>query len=184
MKNIYFIGALFLSTAVFTACGGDKNEDNSQEKPTAEAIKMSITSMEDSLKMMQKSGKKVENLYRIELINRLLSFYHNYPENEYAAECLDKTQMIYSAIEATSYSIAYSDTLLEKYPNYKNRELILESQGANYDVFLIPRDSLMVRKYYTMLLKEFPNMDKDKREGILKRLRSNNLSFDEYITTL
>lgn len=184
MKQIYFLGVLLMTTAVLFSCGGDKKDDKAQEKPTLESLTKAITSMEDSLKMMQKSGKKVDNLYRIELINRLLSVYYNYPENEMAAECLDKTQMIYSAIEATAYSIAYSDTILEKYPKYKNRDMVLESQGANYDIFLVPRDSLMVRKYYTMLLNENPKMEKEKREGIIKRLNSNHLSFDEFITTL
>lgn len=178
--SIILIGFVLLIAA---ACG-DSSKDKKAEKPTLEELKKAITHMHDSILDLQKSNKKVESLHRIELINRLLAVYRNYPENDFSAECLDKVHMLYAAMEAPEYSAAYADTILEKFPKYKNRALILESQGANYDVFITPRDSSKVRKYYSMLLKEFPNLDKEKKDGIIKRLKSNNLTFDEYVQTL
>lgn len=182
MKIKFLFGITLFALLVLNACGSD-NSNGGATKPSKETLKKSISSLEDSLSKMQKKGEKIENLYRIELINRLLAFYRNYPKDDFSAQCLDKTQMIYSNLEAPEYAIAYCDTLIELYPKYENRALILESQGANYDVFVTPRDSAMVRKYYTMLLNEYPEIEKDKREGILKRLKNNHLSFDEYVAT-
>ncbi len=185
MKISFYISIFVFAASVMFSCKNEEKKDEvAKEIVSKEDLKASIDSMKDSLMMMSKEKKKIDNLYRIELINRLLSFYHSYPEDEYSAECLNETQMIYSMLEAYEYSAAYSDTLLEKYPKYKGRALVLENQGANYDIFISPRDSSKVRKYYSMLLKEYPSLDKDKREGILKRLKKNDLTFDEYISSL
>jgi hypothetical protein len=70
---------------------------------------------------------------------------------------------------------------LEKFPKYVNRALVLESQGSAYDIFIQPRDTSKVRKYYTMLLEENPKMEKDKAEGIRDRLRHLDMNFDQFI---
>ncbi len=183
MKKIYFFGVIFIFGAIaLNSCKSDaNNSDNKSAKPSLETLKESVKEMKDSLKTLQAKGQKIESLHRIELINRLLSVYHNYPKSEPAADCLFETHMIYSAMEAHDYSVAYGDTLLNEYPKYKNRALVLESQGANYDIFIAPRDSSKVRFYYSALLNENPKMDKEKREGILERLNYNNLNYDEFI---
>lgn len=89
--------------------------------------------------------------------------------------------MVYSGIGKFDLASNWADTLLANYPKYPNRALVLESQGSTFDAIVEPRDSAKVRKYYTQLLNEFPNLDKEKREGIEKRLRYNKLTFDEYI---
>jgi hypothetical protein len=146
-----------------------------------EELRSSIKQMEDSLKVLQSSDMPVENLHRMELANRLIAFYESYPEDSYAPKCLDKIHMVYSGMGVHELSIAYADTLLLKYPVYENRAMVLESQGSNYDIFTSPRDSAKVRYYYTMLLKENPKMDKEKRQGIIDRLAQNQLTFDEYL---
>jgi hypothetical protein len=67
------------------------------------------------------------------------------------------------------------------YPNYKNRALVLESQGSSFDVFPEIRDTAKVRYYYTLLLKENPKMNREKTKGIKERLQHLNLTFDQYI---
>ncbi len=181
MKISYLVMFLLVFTgAAMQSCGGSK-DDKTSTPLTKEELKSTISEMEDSLKSMQKNGKKIESIHRIELVNRLLAFYKQYPKDDFSAQCLDKTQMIYSTLDAPEYAVAYCDTLLNNYPKYKNRALVLESQGSNYDVFVTPRDSAKVRKYYTLLLEEFPNMDAEKKEGIRKRLMHNDLTFDEYL---
>ncbi len=181
MKTKWIFGLMLL--LVFTyACGG-KNGD-AAEKPTKEELISRIKEMEDSLKGLQadlKEIKQIPNLTHFELINRLLDYYHNYPEDLYSAECLDKVHMKYSGLNIHPRAVEYADTLLEKYPDYVNRAMVLESQGSTYDVFIQPRDTAKVRYYYELLLKENPKMDKDKKAGIKDRLKHLDMNFDEFI---
>jgi len=182
MKAKIIFGLIVL--LIFAACGNDKENGNDAPKPSKEELRGNIKQMEDSLKGLQANLseiKQIPNLTRIELINRLLAFYYNYPEDAYAAECLDKVHMTYSGMNVHIKAIAYADTLLEKYPKYVNRAMILESQGSSYDIFMQPRDSSKVRYFYELLLKENPSMDKDKRAGIKDRLKNNQLNFDQFI---
>jgi hypothetical protein len=180
-KSRLLIAGILSSLFLMTACGGDKKEDSAKAKMTKEELKSSIKIMEDSLKILQSSKLPIENLHRMELVNRLLAFYRSYPEDNYSPTCLDDVHMIYSGMGVHDLSIAYADTLLSKYPKYENRAMILESQGSNYDIFTSPRDSAKVRYYYELLLKENPKMDKEKQTGIRERLVHNQLTFEEYI---
>ena len=180
-KYSYFLLIPFL--AFLFACGGSE-EGSKDDKPSKEELVGKIKEMEDSLKNLQANMdvvKQVPNLTRIEFINRLLEYYHNYPEEDYAAECLDKVHMVYSGMNVHVRAIQYADTLLEKYPKYVNRALVIESQGSSYDIFMQPRDSAKVRYYYELLLKENPEMDKEKQMGIKERLKYNHLNFDQFV---
>lgn len=180
MKSSIYLGITLLATLLVFSCENGKKKDEVKVY-SKEELKASINEMKDSLETLSKENGKIDNLHRIELINRMVDYYRAFPKDSYSAKCLDETQMIYSMLEAYEYAAAYSDTLIEMYPKYENRALVLESQGANYDNFIHPRDSSKVRKYYSMLVNENPNMDKDKREGVLKRLEKNHLTFDEFI---
>jgi tetratricopeptide (TPR) repeat protein len=125
--------------------------------------------------------KQIPNLTHFELINRLLDYYHNYPEDPISAEYLDKVHMKYSGLNIYEQAVKYADTLLESYPAYKNRALVLESQGSSYDVFPEIRDTAKVRYYYKLLMKENPKMNREKINGIKERLQHLNLTFDQYI---
>lgn len=164
------------------SCGSDASKEG--EKPTKEELVSKIKVMEDSLKGLQanlNTIKQIPNLTHFELINRLLDYYHNYPEDPYAAECLDKVHMKYSGMGIHVRAVEYADTLLNKYPDYVNRAMVLESQGSTFDIFIQPRDTAKVRYYYELLLKENPKMEKDKREGIKDRLKHLDMTFDEFI---
>lgn len=178
-KWIYLV-VLVLGFA--SACGNDKTKEG--EKPSKEELVSRIKEMEDSLKGLQANlneTKQIPNLTHFELIDRLLAYYHNYPEDPYSAECLDKVHMKYSGLNIPIRAAQYADTLLNKYPDYPNRAMVLESQGSTYDVFIQPRDTSKVRYYYELLLKENPKMAQDKREGIKDRLNHLDMNFDEFI---
>ncbi len=183
MSRSYLFGVIYLVVGLsLYSCGGNSNKkDKEVPKLSKSELKASLAKIEDSLRMMQKNGEKIESLHQIEYINRHLDYYRAYPEDKYSPVCLDKVQWMYLILQAPQYSIDYSDTILEMYPKYKNRAGVLESQGATYDAIVEPRDSAMVRKYYTMLLDENPSMNKEKRDGIRKRLKNNHLTFDEWI---
>jgi hypothetical protein len=160
----------------------DSNATASETKPlTKESLRASIKEMEDSLSNSSNStlSGAAYNLSQLELINRLTAYYRNYPDDPYSADCLFKVQMVYSGLNAHRKSIAYGDTLLKKFPSYKNKYLVIESNIAALDVFLEPRDTAMIRTYYTMLLSdhEYP---KTKKAEINRRLKFLYLSIFDY----
>lgn len=172
---------LALGVVLMNSCGtSDKDEEG---KAGRVELKNKIKEMEDSIRDLQANlpqTKTIPNLTHFELINRLLDYYHAYPEDDYAAECLDKVHMKYAGLNILTRAVQYADTLLEKYPNYINRAMVLESQGSSYE-FIEPRDTSKIRYYYTKLLKENPKMDREKREGLKLRLRHLDLTFEEFI---
>lgn len=186
MKKI--VGLLALG-ALLVACSG--KEENSEkdgfyqtEVPDVETLKEGIKTLEDSLYAMSTQAdiaKQIPNLTRMALIEKLLLVYREYPKDQQAAECLDKVQMTYSAMEAHRACANYADTLLMKYPDYEGRMLVIESQIANYDQFIKPWDKEKVKHYYDMLLKEFPNMSEEKKADIEFRLENIDLSLEELI---
>ena len=181
MKNIYYF-ILAIHILVIVSCSGGNSEKG--DKPSKQELKERIKEMEDSIRGLQANLaeiKQIPNLTHFELINRLLDYYHNYPEDTYAAECLDKVHMKYSGLNIPIRAAQYADTLLIEYPKYANRAMVLESQGSNFDVFIQPRDTSKIRYYYELLLKENPKMDKEKREGIRDRLNHLEMNFDEFI---
>lgn len=143
-----------------------------------------ITEMEDSLKTMssdavqQKNYKETQDRY----VTKLIEFYQKYSDSKEAAISLDKVHMLYSGMGDYETSVKWADTLLIKFPKYINRAMVLESQANSYDVFLQPRDTTMVRKYYSLLLNEFPDLDITKRADIEERLKYNKLTLEQYVS--
>lgn len=158
------------------SCGNNpKVDENSRE-----ALKNKITEMEDSISALQKkSSQPLPNLTSIELINRLTAYYTAFPKDDYSADCLFKLHMKFSELNAEEKALEYGDTLLLNFPNYKNRDFILESMASTYDVLIEPRDTSKVRYYYSLLLK-VKNLPKEKREGVEKRLKYLDIDFFSY----
>jgi hypothetical protein len=159
------------------SCGNNPKVD----EKSREALKTKITEMEDSISALQKkSSEPIPNLTSIELINRLTAYYTAFPKDEYAADCLFKLHMKFSELNAEEKALEYGDTLLLNFPNYKNKDFILESMASTYDVLIEPRDTSKVRYYYSLLLK-VKNLPKEKREGVEKRLKYLDIDFFSYI---
>lgn len=176
-----FLFSVVVSISFLYACSSKKAGD---EVLSIEQMKEVIKQQEDSLSLFQKQNKSVPREKQYTLIQSLLDFYRTYPKDKYAPVCLDKIQMSYSGLGVYEKAIRFSDTLINNYPNYINRPMILESQASNFDIFYEPRDTSKIRYYYTLLLKENPTMNKDKKQGIEMRLKHLNLTFDEYIAAL
>ena len=135
---------------LYSCRNNPKVDENSRE-----ALKNKITEMEDSISALQKeSSEPIPNLTSIELINRLTAYYTVFPKDNYSADCLFKIHMKFSELNAEEKALAYGDTLLLSFPNYKNRDFILESMASTYDVLIEPRDTSKIRYYYSLLLKE------------------------------
>jgi hypothetical protein len=183
MKTFQIFTTCALLLTLVYSCNQSSDQTEDATPLTREELKASIKEMEDSLMMIssQKSTGATLSLSQQELINRLTAYYRVYPEDPYSADCLFKVQMAYSGLNAHRKSIAYGDTLLTKFPSYKNKHLAIESNIAALDVFLEPRDTAAIRSYYTMLLadNEYP---KSKKAEIRRRLKFIDLTIFEYAT--
>ena len=62
--------------------------------------------------------------------------------------------------------------------------MVLQSMASAYDLFIIPRKKELVIKYYTMLLKENPDLPQEERENVQFRLDNIDKTFDELIELL
>lgn len=163
------------------SCKNSTADTETAAPVSRESLKASIQAMEDSVTTLstQKTTGAMLSLSQQELINRLTAYYRNYPEDPYSADCLFKVQMVYSALNAHRKSIAYGDTLLKKFPGYKNKYLAIESNIAALDVFIEPRDTSEIHRYYNMLLNdnEYPSA---KKVEIRRRLKYLELSIFDY----
>lgn len=178
MRNLWkFLPFLFVGFAM-QSC-----DDTKTDKNTKEDLKASIKQMEDSIATIQKNPEdaaKMPSLTNIELINRLVAYYHAFPKDEYAADCLFKVHMKYGELNAHRKAAEYGDTLLTAFPNYKNRDFLLESIASSYDVMIEPRDTSKIRYYYDLLLKE-KSVPSSKKAEIKARLKHIEMPFFEYI---
>ena len=172
-----FPSLFFICILILAAC-----QDSPEKQSNKTELRNRITSYEDSLATLQKDPKKaaqITSLAQIELINRLKAYSQAFPKDTFSADCLFKTHMIYEQLGAPLEARAYADTLLERFPNYKNRSLLLESLASSYDMNM-PRDTTKVRYYFNLLLQE-PTTTKEQKMDIKKRLAQLALTFEQYI---
>lgn len=167
-------GLFLVVILLLAACGGKKNEVS---------VHTRIEQYEDSIRQSGGGSGKTDrvNAFADRYIDVLLEAYEESPKHPKTPEYLDRIHMWYAVKGETANSLKWAAILLEKYPGYENREMLLESVAEMYDAHVTPRDSVKVREYYMQLLKEYPDMDKDKKEAIEQRLKFNNLSFEEYL---
>lgn len=179
MRNILLI----LIVGLVLASCGNKPKEKKSDIPTKDFLKSEIVEINDSLKvlykdLMENPGYKFPTLAVNEAVFRHLQYYRYYPKDDYAAICLDKVQQLYLQEKAYELSLNYTDTLLTKYPNYKNRATLLLNAGSTGEIL---QDTSIIRKYYSQLLSEFPNLEKETKEMVSFRLKHLNLTFDQLI---
>lgn len=178
MKNVWMAFSLLL---LLLSCG--VTTENPDGRPTEEVLKAQITEMDDSLKLyyaevMNGNADKVPVRALEKTIDLHFQFYHYYPTDEFAPECLDKIHQLHLQNKEYTKSVQTCDTLIAKYPTYKNRNEVYLSAASTYDYFL--RDSTNAKKYYELVLKN-PKLDQDTRESVQFRLKHLGLTLDEMI---
>jgi hypothetical protein len=172
MKKIV---VLLSVVAILVACGEKHTE-------TKTDFVNEITEFEDSLKKISVDVNQLtDQNVGVKYAEKCLEVYHHFPKDKDAPKYLDKAHIIFASLGMHQRSVALADTLIEKYPTYKNRPMVLESLASAYDIFILPRKKDKVEKYYRMLLKESPDMSAEQRGNIEFRLKNIDLTFDELI---
>lgn len=171
---------LILAAIASLAAGCSSSGKEAKEKMrTKEVMVEQLKQFEDSLKnnRLDQSSTLVAERYA----EKCLGIYRMFPKSKEAPEYLDKAHVILSGIGLHRTAVLYADTLIEKYPGYKNRPMVLQSIASAYDLFIVPRRKELVEKYYRLLLKENPGMPAEERETIEFRLKHIDLTFEEMI---
>lgn len=143
-------------------------------------LKVSIKEIEREIMVLSQNGGDV-TIAQKALIDSLSRFVDLYDSDPYAPICLDKIHMIHTAKGNYQHAVVIGDMLLDNYPDYANRAMILESQATAYDVFIQPRDTDKITRYYKQLLEEFPDLPKEKKQNIQDRLDNIHLTVEEMI---
>lgn len=180
MKVFYVIAAGLM----IASCSSDP--ENTVEKTTvitdkgdlASAVR-EVRAFEDSLK---KTGMQYNQQTAVVYAEKCLSVTHRFPKSKEAPKFMDKAHIIFASANLHQRSVIIADSLIQMYPMYKNRAMVLESLAGAYDVFVVPRQKDKVKKYYEMLLKENPKMKAEQRKQIEDRLKYIDLTFDEYVS--
>ena len=160
------------------ACGGNSSEEAEKKPVTKEGMIADIKQFEDSIK--QPSVQQTRAVSE-DYADRCLAIYHAYPKSEEAPQYLDKAHMIYTGAGLHGRAVVYADTLIRKYPAYKNRPMVLQSLASTYDLFVLPRNTEKVKYYYNLLLEENPGMPEEEKENIRFRIAHADLTFEQLI---
>lgn len=182
MKKIL---ALTVLSFFLTKCAAGENKPQAAAGgPSKKEIKENIRLLDDSLKtmyqeIMQNPDKQVPSDMINRAIDLKMEFYNSFPEDAFAAECLDKVQQLHLQEKSYAKSVEAGDLLIAKYPRYKQRAQVLMSVASTYDYML--KNIPMATKYYQMLLDEYPKMNPETREMIAFRMEHIDLTFEEMV---
>jgi len=165
-------------------CAAGENKTEAHAEPSKKELKESNKLIDDSLKVMYEEimkdpSKQIPSDMIMRAIDLKLAFYHNFPDDKFAAECLDKAHQLYLQEKTYVKSVEIGDILIEKYPRYKYRAQALMSVASTYDYML--KNIPMAKKYYQMLLDEFPKLNSETREMITLRMEHTDLTLEEMI---
>lgn len=169
--------SITLVSAVLFACGPKKLE-------TKEDFVAAVSEFEDSLKASAVDVNQLtDQAIGVKYAEKCLAVYHQFPKDKDAPRYLDKAHVIYASLGMHQRSVLLADTLIQNYPLYKNRPMVLESLATAHDIFLRPRNKEKVKMYYEMLLKEGKDLPAEQRKNITYRLNNIDLTFEELIAT-
>jgi hypothetical protein len=176
MKSLQ-LPVVLAAIVVMAAC--TRSGKKEKEAVTEAALIESVKQFEDSLKT--NAIDPTLATIPVKYADKCLLVYRSFPKSPEAPKYLDKAHIILSSAGLHGLAVHYADTLINKYPGYKNRPMVLESLASAYDMFIVPRKKELVEKYYKLLLKENPSLPKEQRESIQYRLDNIDLTFDELI---
>ena len=171
---------LIFFSFLILSCNSSKEKEGEQSDSIA-SLKDEIKTNEDNISALSVSGATLQQIdsCRSVLVKSLINFYKLYPADEFAPVCLDRVHFSYSAERKYELAAMFADTLLLKYPDYINRAMLLESQANTFDMLIVPRDTSKVRYYSELLIKENPELPKEKVSDIEFRLDNLELTIEE-----
>ena len=84
-------------------------------------------------------------------------------------------------MNAYEKSLACLDSILINYPNFVYYSNVLEEKAGTLDLFIIPRDTALIRETYEKLL-SLPDLPKDKIEDYNNRISNLDKDLSEILS--
>ena len=186
MKKLFF----FPVVVILFSCENKNDTNTTDENQKKESVASSrdlpyllsrVKQLEDSItsEVSKNPSNRIGSFVFLDLINRLKDVANNFPKAPETASCLFKLHMKYGEMKAYKESIAYGDTLMERFPDFKDRDLVLQSIATTYDIFVKPRDAEKVSFYLEQLLQS-KSLSEDEKKEIKTRLKFINLDVITY----
>lgn len=161
------LAVILILVTILASCGDSSSEVASGWTDAQKSSVENIKALEKAaLELPMNSAVDVENLKKakVQLVDSLLSYYRSYPKDTLAPAYLDKVHMLYSGMGEYRTAATYADMILNQYPKYVNRQMVIESQIVNYDIFITPRNSEKVKQYIELILNEKGLSDEARKE--------------------
>jgi hypothetical protein len=185
MKNLLFLAITFY---IIVSCSrGDKSNNISIGYNGSDSLKKSIELKENNLKnyyqALMQDKIAVDSLPN-QLINELIKsyqiFYQSYPKDTVSPFYIDKIHQLFTQEKQYSYAVDWVDTLLSRYPNYRNKTMVLYSAAISTDMYLL--DSNRVKRYYIRMIDECPKLKIEVKKQIQHRLKYLKIPYVEYLS--
>ena len=182
-----FIFSIFFFLILVSSCSRDeKNNKTTIGYAGSDSLRKSIDLKEKSLKKyydgMINGDLHLDTLPH-QLINTLLKeyqiFYKSYPKDSLTPYYLDKIHQLFTQEKQYTYAVDWVDTLMNNYPNYRNKTMVLYSAATSSDIYLM--DTNRVKRYYNRMLSECPKLKLSVKKQISHRLKYIALPYLEYI---
>ena len=167
----------FLFVFLFVGCA--------RENGTSKNVKVGLTNLsrvekrivvlEDSLhvyyeKLMNNSADTLP-FYTIHLLaSNYKRAFQLGVKNEHSAIYLDKLQQLYLQEKKYALSLSWTDTLLTRFPLYKEKAALLLNAATTAEVYL--KDEKKMRYYYERLLLEHPKLKQEIVAMVQLRLKN------------
>jgi hypothetical protein len=152
----------------------------------ADSVKAVVSLKEKNLKSYYQqlmSGEINQDTLPETLMNDLIKeyklFVQKYPNDSISPFYLDKIHQLYLQDKRYAYAVDWVDTLLLRYPDYKNKTMVLYSAATTTDMFLL--DTIRVKGYYHRMLKECPKLKVDVKSEINRRLKNLKTPYIDYL---
>jgi len=161
LQYIALLGLL----AFFTACKDSKKTDDANKDNEGMTIyeEVDLTKLEAIRAELQAEIPNVpKDLYE-KAIALHLQFANQNPKDAFAPKALDYAQGYYDQLADYRSSLRIIDKLLEEYPNYESRKMLLYVKASHHD-FL--RDLDLAKATLETLLNESKNLSVDERKEI------------------
>lgn len=185
MKSTSFV---FLILIVLISCTRKNSAHHPQIGYTGvDSLKKSISLKEKNLQKYYQDlmvGEKSIDTLPDKLINSLLSeyqvFYKTYPKDTTTPYYLDKIHQLFTQEKQYAYAVDWVDTLLNHYPKYRNKSLVLYSAATSSDLNLM--DTNRVKRYYQKMLNECPKLKIEVKNQINHRMKYLRIPYLEYVS--
>jgi len=176
--TIWCIGSIFF--LVGCQSKSTHTEKDASKEVLLEKIHQYERVLEDDYKsLMENKVKDIPAVHLSQLSDAYISFYNAFQKDTITPYYLDKLHQLYLQDKRYTYSVAWADTLIQRYPTYKGKANVLISAASTTDMFL--NYTTKVKRFYLQLLKDYPKLNNELKSFIDNRLDNLSMNYLEWI---